>query len=420
MKRKLLWATLTLSLVIAWTVLVFMAINEGWLRSPLVTSNTPAAFIEAVDDVVKMDPGGNLSMYLIEDGKTVERLFRSSGAAVDGASVYQVASLGKWITAYGVMVLAQDGAIDLDRPVSDYLTRWQLPASEFDPSGVTVRRLLSHTAGLSDQLGYDGFESPDDVQSLEGSLDRALDASPGKDGRVRQGLAPGSEWLYSGGGYTILQLMIEELSQQPFADFMSERVFKPLAMTRTTFSYAEALKLGLVENFRPDGSTEPFRWYTALGATSLFTTADDLAIFMAANSASGTRSVLSQEMLSLMRTPHAQQFGADIWGLGTMLFAPNNQGGFIIGHDGSNGPGINTAARLDPDTGDGIVILSTGSETRATELASEWVFWKTGNVDSLMFLMSFNSMLLWIAVGAIFIVATSLVLAVKRRVRNDD
>lgn len=412
--RLVIWSAGALLIAVAWTALVFIAVSEGWLRSPIESSGAPGAFVEAAQDTVGRDHPGNLSMYLIENGNVAERFFMSFGAAVDGTSVYQVASLGKWISAYGVMVLVQDGAIDLDRPVSDYLSRWQLPASDFDHSGVTVRRLLSHTAGLTDELGYDGFDSADDVQTLEESLHRALDASPGKDGSVRVGLLPGSKWLYSGGGYTLLQLLIEEVSHRSFADFMSEWVFEPLGMSRTTFKYSQAMSYGLAENFRPDGKTEPFRWYTALAATSLFTTTEDLSHFMLAHTDAGAPSVLSRELLALMHSPHAQSMGADVWGLGVMLFAPNNQGAFIIGHDGSNGPAINTAARLDPDTGDGIVILSTGSETLATQLASEWVFWKTGNVDSLMFLMSFDSMLLWMIAGSLIIVISMLTRFVLR------
>ena len=86
-----------------------------------------------------------------------------------------------------------------------------------------------------------------------------------------------------------------------------------------------------------------------------------------------------------------------------MLYASNNAGGHIIGHDGNNGPAINTVARFNPATGDGIVILSTGSETLATELAGEWVFWKTGNIDSLLFLMMFETMLAWMAIGSLII-----------------
>ncbi|MEM0928172.1 MAG: hypothetical protein AAGI89_02665, partial [Pseudomonadota bacterium] len=101
--------------------------------------------------------------------------------------------------------------------------------------------------------------------------------------------------------------------------------------------------------------------------------------------------------------------------LGPMLYAPNNGDGHIIGHDGNNGPAINTVARFDPATRDGIVILSTGSNTLATRLAGEWVFWKTGNIDSLMFLMSFNSLLLWMGVGSTAIILLAIVASLRSR-----
>jgi CubicO group peptidase (beta-lactamase class C family) len=405
----------TLIAVLAWNVSVFLTISEGWLKSPIVKSDSSKAFIAAAEEAVTAEYTGNLSMILIEGGEVAERYYMSAGEPVDGDSVYQVASLGKWITAWGVMVLVEEGAINLDAPVSEYLTRWQLPDSAFDPSGVTVRRLLSHTAGLTDGLGYDGFERSDEVQTLEASLTRALDASPGKSGVVELGAEPGSEWNYSGGGYTILQLLIEEVSGQSFADFMSERMFVPLGMERSTFDHEEAIAFGLAQNFDLNSETEPFRWYTALGATSLFTSADDLARFITAQTRLGAQTVLSEQSLVLMRTPHASQMGADIWGLGAMLYAPNDQGGYIIGHDGNNGPAINTVARMDPATGDGIVILSTGSEMLATELAGEWVFWKSGNIDSLMFLMSFEAMLLWMGVGSLIIVILAIAFGWRRR-----
>ena len=404
----------TLIAVLVWNVSVFLTISEGWLKSPIVKSDSSREFAVAVEETVAAQHTGNFGMILIEDGEVAERYFMSTGTPVDGSSVYQVASLGKWITAWGGMVLVEEGAIDLDTPISEYLTRWQLPESAFDPSGVTVRHLLSHTAGLTDGLGYDGFERSDEVQTLEASLTRALDSSPGNSGVVELGAEPGSEWNYSGGGYTILQLMIEEVSGQSFAEFMSQRVFVPLGMERSTFNHEEAIAFGLAQNFDLNGDTEPFRWYTALAATSLFTSADDLARFITAQARPGTQTVLSEQSLALIRTTHASQMGADIWGLGAMLYAPNNNGGYIIGHDGNNGPAINTVARMDPATGDGIVILSTGSEMLATELAGEWVFWKTGNIDSLMFLMSFEVMLLWMGVGSLIIVILAIAFGWRR------
>lgn len=403
----------TLTAMMAWVALVFVGGGEGWGKTAIASSNNAADYVQAAQQMVEARHTGNLSMLLLEEGDVAESYHFSIANPVDESSVFQVASLGKWITAWGVMVLVQNRQVYLDAPVSEYLTRWQLPPSEFDHSGVTIRRLLSHTAGLNDGLGYNGFDSAGEVQSLEESLTRALDASPGNSGIVKLGAEPGKEWNYSGGGYTVLQLLIEEVSKQSFPDFMSEHVFTPLGMERTTFKYDEALRLGLAQNFSLEGRTESFRFYSALAATSLFTSTEDLGRFIAAQTNPGRLSVLSADTLKLMRTPHASQLGADIWGLGPMLYAPNNQNDYIIGHDGNNGPAINTVARFDPDTGDGIVILSTGSDTLATRLAGEWVFWKTGNIDSLMFLMSFDTILFTMGIGLIVILVIGVIVGFR-------
>lgn len=389
--------------VVMWGGLVFFALDQGWGHRSLAKTDDTRAFALAAQRIAEQRYAGNISFILIEDGNQVAEFHLSRGEEIDKHTVFQVASLGKLIMAWGVMALVEDGLIDLDAPVSAYLTRWQLPASKFDVSGVTVRRLLSHTAGLTDGLGYDGFDTSRDRQTLEASLTRAADASPGKDGETTLGSEPGSGWRYSGAGFTLLQLLIEEVSGTSFPAFMGTRVFAPMGMERTTFDHSEALEFGLAQNFRPDGKTEPFRWYTALAATSLFTTSEDLAKFIARQGPESTNPVLARETMSLMRKPHASDMGAEIWGLGTMLYAPNNTGDFIIGHDGSNEPAINSSARLDPATGDGIVVISTGNPMLATQLAGEWVFWKTGNVDSLTFASRLPTALAVFAGGALLI-----------------
>ncbi len=400
------YAALSVSTILAilvWGSLVFVALDQGWGKSAIAKKGELSGFELAAKEIAEQNNQGNISFILVEGGAPVADFHLSKGEEVNAQSVFQVASLGKWVTAWGVMALVEEGQVDLDAPVSDYLTRWQLPTSEFDASGVTVRRLLSHTAGLTDGLGYDGFATAQTRQTLEASLTQAADASPGKDGRTVLGNEPGSAFAYSGGGYTILQLLIEEVSGTPFPTYMRERVFDPLGMERTSFDQDAAIELELAENFGPEGTTKPFGWYTALAATSLFTTSEDLATFVASQAPDAANPVLSQETLALIRTPHASEMGADIWGLGTMLYAPNDSGDFIIGHDGSNEPAINTAARLDPATGDGIVVLATGNPMLATQLAGEWVFWKTGNVDTLTFASRLPTAFLVFAGGTLLI-----------------
>lgn len=420
MKRLIFIAAATLTAVLVWCGLVFFGFSEGWGRKPIAASPEPEAFISAARSQIADAGVGNLALVLIEDGAVAEDYYTSAEAPVGPQTLFQVASLSKWLTAWGVMNLVEDGRIDLDAPVATYLTRWRLPDGPFDEDGVTVRRLLSHTAGLGDGLGYGGFTSADEVQSLEESLTQASDASPGADGAVRVVAEPGSGWAYSGGGYTLLQLIVEEVSGQTFTDYMQAEVFQPLGMDDTTFDFDEAARRDLAQSFTLAGATEPLRRYTALGAASLFTSAGDMARFVAAQAPGAPEpdAVLSAETRAAMRAPHAAQFGADIWGLGTMLYAPNGRGDFIIGHDGDNEPAINTAVRLDPATGDGIVVLETGGDLTATRLASEWVYWKTGKIDALMFIMRAKAMIIWMLAGSGLILLAGLVAGWRLRRRR--
>jgi CubicO group peptidase (beta-lactamase class C family) len=395
---------------------------EGWWRKPLAPFGDTAAFAAAATDKLKRESKGNAVFVLLEGGKPVAEAAVSQGAPVDRDTQFQVASLSKWPTAWGVMRLVEEGKLDLDKPVSAYLTRWKLPPTAFDNDKVTVRRLLSHTAGLTDGLGYGGFEPGKPIQPLEASLTRAADASPGRDGQTKVGQDAGS-FAYSGGGYTLLQLLIEEVSGQSFNDYMTATVFAPLGMTRTTFAPGDA-PTNMAEFYDVDGSRATHYRFTALAAASLYTTTADLSRLLAAhrpgpNGEAVGRGVLRPETLAAMRRPHASQFGADIWGLGLILYAPNNKGDFIVGHDGSNAPAINTTARVDPATGDGIVILETGNTLLATQLAGDWVFWSTRHVDTLTVISELNAILTRVAIGAgaAFLATFALVWILTRRRR---
>jgi len=412
----------TILALLAWAALVVTGTIGGWWRTPLAAHGNTEAFQNAAIAEINRTYKGNVAFVLLERGQVRASHFASIGAPVNGDSRFQVASMSKWITAWGIFTLVEAGKLDLDKPVSSYLTRWKLPKGAFDNDGVTIRRLLSHTAGLTDGLGYAGFKPGQPVQRLEDSLTRAADASPGAEGAVRVGIKPGSEFKYSGGGYTLLQLLIEEVSGQTFNDYMRAQVFDKLGMTRSTFVLKDDEAQDVAEFYDSRGAQATHYRFTAQAAASLYTTSADMTRFLQAhvrgpNGELPGRGVLKPATLVEMRQPHAAQFGADIWGLGTMLFAPNNRGGFIIGHDGNNEPAINTAARLDPDTGDGIIVLETGNKLLATMIASEWVFWRTGSIDFLMFTFELGSMITILAAGSVVIVLAGL-LAGWRRLRR--
>lgn len=368
-------------------VLAFLSLDAGWFHQPIADTTEPSTFSKAVERELDKEFIGNFAMALFEEGKVKTKVFSSAGTSVDETTLFQVASLSKFVSAIGVMKLYEDGLLDLDRPVMDYLTRWELPPSAFDNTGVTPRRLLSHTAGLTDGLGYSGFLNPNDVQSLESSLTKAADADDQDNGMTQVGIEPGTEWKYSGGGFTLLQLLIEEVSGQSFDIYMKEQVLIPLGMTNSTYLISEN-ESKLCEFYHEDGSLAPHFYYTSLAATSLYTTLEDLVKFTQLFlTRSDDHQVLSKSSLVEMRMPHGIVFGEPIYGLGTMLFAEISDGEYIFGHDGSSTPPINTAFRLDPQSGGGIIILETGSPLLATRIASDWVFIKSGKVDPLLFTM---------------------------------
>jgi CubicO group peptidase (beta-lactamase class C family) len=233
-------------------------------------------------------------------------------------------------------------------------------------------------------------------------------------------LAPGSTFKYSGGGYTLLQLLVEEVSGQSFAGYMKDAVFTPLGMTHSTYTWDETSVGALAEFYNRDSTRAKHYRYTALAATSLYTSLADLELFFQAhlpgkNREPIGRDVITPENVRMMRKPHAQQMGLDIWGLGTVLYAMTDDYDFIIGHDGKSTPPVNTAVRLNPKTGDGIIVLETGSPRLATKLASEWVFWKTGLVDIFLFPTLLPKTIQIIVVGWSIIIIGTIVLGVVRR-----
>ena len=114
------------------------------------------------------------------------------GIKVTNTTGFNIGSISKTVAAWGVMKLLQEGKIELDAPAEKYLTRWHLPKSEFDTDKVTIRRLLSHTAGLS-LHGYPGWSPKDDLPSIEESLDGKNNGP----GRVEIIMEPGTKWKYS-------------------------------------------------------------------------------------------------------------------------------------------------------------------------------------------------------------------------------
>jgi CubicO group peptidase (beta-lactamase class C family) len=297
-----------------------------------------------------------VAMGLVWDGEVVWSAGygladKERGVPVTGDTVFQVASISKAVTSWGVMKLVEDGQLELDAPVEQYLTRWHLPLSNFDPSGVTIRRLLSHSAGLSVE-GYPGL--PPDVQLP--SLEESLSGNNGGAGEVRITMQPGAQFSYSGGGYTLLQLIIEEVTGEAFITFMQREVLDPLGMFHSSFEWRADLRPATAVAYSETGAPLPNYLFTEKAPAGLYTTAPDLARFVAAEMPGprgepAGRGVLSPDTLTLMFNPVIQP-----WGLGQSI-STLPDGSKLIQHAGSN-YGWKAVIIANPKWGKGFVILT--------------------------------------------------------------
>jgi CubicO group peptidase (beta-lactamase class C family) len=283
----------------------------------------------------------------------------ATGQPVTASTRFQAASLSKPVTAWGVLRLVESGRISLDEPVTGRLRRWRPPPSRFDADGVTVRRLLSHTAGLSVH-GYIG-QTPD--RPLP-SIAASLSGETGDSFPVELLETPGRRWLYSGGGYSVAQLLVEELTGRPFADHMQTEVLQPLGMTASSFQWQRTEATACPHD--ADGGRIPDFAFAEQAAAGLVTTAPDLARFLAAalpgpHGEPPGRGVLSPAGVRLALTAAPGTEGR--WGLGYGLgILPG--GDRLAYHEGANRSWRAGLALL-PDRRAGITVLANGDDGNA-------------------------------------------------------
>ena len=187
---------------------------------------------------------------------------------------FRIASLSKPVTAWGIMKLVQDGKIDLDQPVEVYLKRWKFPLSEFNSSEVTVRRLLTHTAGISVPM-YGGYH-PDKPRT---TIIESLNGKNVAYGPVRIIRKPGTSTSYSGGGYSVLQLLIEDVTGESYEKYIEENILKPLGLKNYSYSNEQEDNPDIAMPYGTNGKKLPFFIYTELAAGGLICSAEDLATF---------------------------------------------------------------------------------------------------------------------------------------------
>ena len=275
---------------------------------------------------------------------------------VNTNTIFQAASISKPLTALAVMKLVQDGIFDLDENINSYLKTWKLPENEFTAKNkVTLRNLLSHTAGVTVQ-GFPGYnldaEIPTLLQVLKGEF-------PANTGKVVVDMEPNTEFRYSGGGTTIVQQVLIDQLQKPFQEIMQELVLDPLGMTNSFYSNAalnEKKYTNATAGHKGDGKQTLGKrhLYPEMAAAGLWTTAEDLAKFCieVQKSLKGeSNKILTKEFMEMMTTPVLN--GEYNIGLRNEKIGAEQ----LVGHSGSN-EGYTCNMQFHKEKGFGVIFMS--------------------------------------------------------------
>lgn len=201
----------------------------------------------------------------------------SENRPVTSETMFLAGSISKPVAAIRAHQLAEQGTLSLDSNVNNYLSSWKLPDNEFTTKEkVTTRRILNHTAGLT-VWGFPGYDKGDTIPSPAEVLDGKGNTDP-----VRVYKEPGESWMYSGGGYTIMQVMITDLEAKSYPDIMQEHVLNPLGMTSSTFANPLPQKYHSIAatGYRPNGDEVEGKWpiYPEMAAAGLWTTPSQLIL----------------------------------------------------------------------------------------------------------------------------------------------
>jgi CubicO group peptidase (beta-lactamase class C family) len=330
----------------------------GTIADRMAYHNVPGVSIAVIND------------FEIEWAKGYGVLELGGNEPVTSDTLFQAASISKPVTAVGALHYVEQGLLNIDENVNNRLVSWRIPENEFTAQAdVTLRRLLSHTAGLNQGLNK-GYAPGEEVPTMQ----QALDGEPPANSLpVRVDRVPGTEEYYSNGGYLIVAQLLEDVIGKPFSEIMEEAVFAPAGMTSSTFE--QTLPAELEARAATPHGWDVVTWQESPGLvgeahiedpgySGLWATAPDLARFtleVMRAYAGQSDAVLSQDMARLMLEPVAEgiplqePFDAD-QALGFSLLHLGRETYMI--HFGGSFPGYISGLLAQPERGFGVVVMT--------------------------------------------------------------
>ena len=243
-------------------------------------------------------------------------------------TLFRLASISKTFTAIAILQLMEDGLIDLDTDVNNYLTAFKIAETYDEP--ITIRHLLTHTAGFEETIFSNVFISEEDMPNLEETL--TTDLAP------RRVNPPGEVVSYSNYGYTLLGYIVQELTALPFEQYIKMEILEPLGLNHTTFEQPlpSSLEPDMATAYWEERELGFFEYVSISPAAALTSTAEDMSKFMIAmlnNATYNGTQILENSTIQMMQS---EQFTThpDLQGMCFGLYEQNMNGEYIIGHGG--------------------------------------------------------------------------------------
>jgi CubicO group peptidase (beta-lactamase class C family) len=287
---------------------------------------------------------------------------RAGGSdSVSVSTLFQAASISKPVTAAAILRLRDRGVLDLDVDVNEYLQSWQVKANECTAeSPVTLRGLLAHNAGVNVH-GFPGYVAGETVPTAVDVLSGKGNTDP-----VEVVSVSGERQQYSGGGYIIAQVLLEDVTGEPFHSVMESEVLEPMGMSESTYEQPLPERLAALAAVGHGSNGNPIegRWRThpEQAAAGLWTTPTDLARFLLDLRAAYLGSTNAALKPGTVREMLTRQLGGS--GLGLVVAGTGDS--VRISHGGAN-IGYRAFMVLYPVTGDGVAVMTNaegGSDLR--------------------------------------------------------
>ena len=280
-------------------------------------------------------------------------------------TLFQAASISKPVFALAVMRLVEAGQLDLDQDIAHYLSAWRVPANAGWRPKITLRHILSHTAGFTVH-GFPGYQASERLPTLPQIL---AGAAPANTPPVEVNLLPGTQFRYSGGGFTVAQQLLVDVLQQPFPQIMRALILDPFELANSTFAQplpARWASRAATAHWKGIPLKGRFHAYPEMAAAGLWTTAGDLAalgvrLLRILHGQDSAGPLTSATVAAMLRPQLADQaVGAgEFMGLG--FFCNGQDDAFSFGHGGRN-EGFVSQWHVYKNTGQGAVVMVNSNE----------------------------------------------------------